>query len=105
MREMRKLFALYGERLTLKQPAGTLIVYGFVQCPLSHGKELPVERTPLGKTYRRQWYYWGDTAVSPDNQLTAKDGVFRVKESGVVRIGEQPVFYRAVLTPEWEAVQ
>lgn len=102
---MQTLFSRYGESLTVEQPAGTVTACGFVQCPQSHRIDLPVDRTPLGTIERRQWYYFGDTAVTPEDRMIAQVGVFRIKESGTVQLGGKPVFYRAVLMPEREAVQ
>ena len=105
MREVwAAVLAAYGQQVTSPETGESW--RAFVQPVLSRGIREERQSTALGDVDQRRWLYIGpgERALSREERLDCGGRVYRVRESVAVRLGEEILYRRAVLTPEREMV-
>ena len=101
MREqLAAAFQDYGQSVTIRHGEEVRQCRAFLQPVLQKRQEEPRADTPLGSVDRRRWVYIGGEAVERYDTVEGCGQSFLVKEATPVYLGEEILYWHAVL---WSA--
>lgn len=102
-KHVREILHRYGGSVVLRPGEYESVTRAFVQPVCRTGEQVPGEMTALGSLDERLWLYLGEAETAEDDRLLWNGTVFRVRSSRPWYVGEELLYWWAVLEQAKEA--
>lgn len=96
-RQVQEILRRYGQKVTLRRAEDERTCRAFLQPMTAKNEQVPAAMTELGSLDKRLWRYLGESAVEADDRLFWNGTEFRVRSSRPWYVGEEVLYWWAVL--------
>ena len=102
-KQVQAILRRFGQRVILRPDRDGAQVRAFLQSVAREGEGMPGEITALGAVDGRLWLYLGDAEVADGDTVRWNGRSFRVRSSRPWYVGEELLYWWAVLEAAREA--
>ena len=102
-RQVQEILRRFGQRVVLRPDGDAAETRAFLQSVARESERMPGEMTALGAVDGRLWLYLGDAEVADGDIVRWNGTSFRVRSSRPWYVGEELLYWWAVLEAAREA--